>query len=63
MKRVLKAELLCARLRLLAQSTLACPSVQPAWLLLTTCAACALDFDVRIHPPAVIQPLADRLVQ
>eukprot|EP00972_Heterocapsa_arctica_P029474 4340605-Heterocapsa_arctica.AAC.1 len=45
LRRVERAETLAARLRCLATSTLACPSVQPAWLLLTMVVAHALDFD------------------
>jgi hypothetical protein len=61
--RVQRAERLAERVRALATASLRCPSVQPAWLLLSVVIGHALDFDIRIHPPDAMRPFVERLIQ
>ena len=62
-KRVIKAIALAAVLREMAQCNLACPKLQVSWVMLRSVVAHALDFDARIHSPAVLQPFAEQLKQ
>ena len=60
-KRLAVALGLARDLKELAAATLRCPTLQVAWIMLTTVVAHALDFDTRVHPPAALQPHAQQL--
>jgi hypothetical protein len=60
-KRLAVALGLARDLKELAASTLRCPTLQVAWIRLTSVIAHALDFDARVHPSAALLPHAEQL--
>jgi hypothetical protein len=56
-----RALTLIGKIEEMAQATLPSHVLQPAWCLLSQCAAHALDFDLRVHSPGAITPFAQTL--